>query len=393
MGNSQVSVSVSVLSVAVEVAVGVALFGGVGYCWFGVIRGAARRERALLKEHARATRAHYAAVEAGEDDPIFSPDAIEQSVAAVVALADGLWRNGTFGVLDGRPDGGLVRAWARSWQSFLGTGLEVTGKPSVDLLSVVNRHDEAEDGVVVRVRLRIHCKYPKVGTLGPHHTHLDERWTFGHSGRRWLLLSVSGDPLAGPKLRAPLIPTPSSDTDRLREESLAESANRQKMGDDVDLGTLVGRDDPPAFALLDLSVVDSRFESALIAAQLAHLIEVWEEAVNGSEEPLEELTSNQVKGTLLRPARGTRLIVRDAVLKSWEASKLHLSQRPPAIEVTLDVQAVRYVVRDNGTSVAGNRTDAHQMALTWALELTDSAQDPWRLTKSNNPAEGIPGWP
>jgi hypothetical protein len=258
---------------------------------------------------------------------------------------------------------------------------------------VVNRHDEEEDGVVVRVRLRIHCKYPKVGTLGPHHAHLDERWTFGHSGQRWVLLSVSGDPLSGPILTSPLIPTPSSDTERLREESLAESANRQKIGDGVDLSDLVSADDPPAFALLDLSVADSRFESALIAAQLAHLIEAWEEAVNGSEEPLGELASDQAKDALLRPARGTRLIVRDAVLKSWEASKLHLSQRPPVIEVTLDVQAVRYVVRDNGTSVAGNRTDAHQMALTWALELTDSAQDPWRLPTSSNPAESIPGWP
>jgi hypothetical protein len=96
---------VSVSSVAVEVAVGAALFGGVGYCWFGVIRGAARRERAVLKEHARATRAHYAAVEAGEDDPIFSPDAIEQTVAEVVALANDLWRTGTSGISTAAPMG------------------------------------------------------------------------------------------------------------------------------------------------------------------------------------------------------------------------------------------------------------------------------------------------
>ena len=32
------------------------------------------------------------------------------------------------------------------------------------------------------------------------------------------------------------------------------------------------------------------------------------------------------------------------------------------------------------------------MELTWVFELTDSAQGPWRLTMSNNPAKAIPGF-
>jgi hypothetical protein len=376
-----------------EVAVGVVLFGGLGAVWLSGLRGVARHERALLKEHARATRAHFAAVEAAEDDASFSPEAIEQSVAEIVALGNGLWHTGAFGTMDGHPDAGLVRAWARSWQSRLGTGLEAVGQPSIDLLRVVNRDDEEEDRVVVRVRQRIHCKYPRVGAIGPHHVHADERWTFGRSGGRWALLSIGGDPLAGPLLTASLIPTPSSDTERLREESLAELASAQKVGDDVALSELVSPDEPPAFALLDLSVVDSRFGTPLIAAELAHLLEAWEGAVTGSEGPFEELASDDARAALLRPSGGTRLIVRDAVLKSWEATRLDLSRDPPAIELTLDVEAVRYVVRDNGSHVAGNRTDARGMALTWVLELTLSTRAPWRLATSNNPAEAIAGWP
>jgi hypothetical protein len=207
------------------------------------------------------------------------------------------------------------------------------------------------------------------------------------------LLSIGGDPLAGPLLTASLIPTPSSDTERLREESLAELASAQKVGDDVALSELVSPDEPPAFALLDLSVVDSRFGTPLIAAELAHLLEAWEGAVTGSEGPFEELASDDARAALLRPSGGTRLIVRDAVLKSWEATRLDLSRDPPAIELTLDVEAVRYVVRDNGSHVAGNRTDARGMALTWVLELTLSTRAPWRLATSNNPAEAIAGWP
>jgi hypothetical protein len=375
-----------------EIAVTVIFVGGVGTCWIAAIRGAARHERAIRKEHTRTTRAYYAAIEAAEDDPSFSPDAIEQSVIDVVALANGLWRAGTFESMDERPDVGLVRAWARSWQSWLGDDLEASGKPSIDLLTVVNRDDEDEDRVVTRVRLRIHCKHPRVGALGPHHSHVDERWTFGHSGGRWVLLSVMGDPLAGPVLTAPLIPTPSSDTERLQEESLAELASAHKVDVDVALSDLVSADEPPAFALLDLSVVDSRFLPALIAADLAHILEAWEVAVTGSEAPLEELADARARAALLWPDPDTRLIVRDAVLKSWEPTRLDLSRHPPAIEVELDVEAVRYVVTGEGIAVAGNQTDARPMALMWTLELTDSHRAPWRLAVSNNPAEAIPGW-
>ena len=48
---------------------------------------------------------------------------------------------------------------------------------------------------------------------------------------------------------------------------------------------------PPAFALLDLSVVDSRFGPPLAAAELAHHLEAWQGAVVGSEAPREELAA------------------------------------------------------------------------------------------------------
>jgi hypothetical protein len=48
--------------------VGVVIFiGGPAAYWVVVVRSAARRERAELRERARAVRAHYAAIEAAED--------------------------------------------------------------------------------------------------------------------------------------------------------------------------------------------------------------------------------------------------------------------------------------------------------------------------------------
>ena len=86
-----------------EVAVAVVVVGGVASYWIVGMRDEARHERAILKEHARAKRAHFAAVEAAEINPSFSPDAIKQSVTQVVALADSFWRAGGRGALEGCP--------------------------------------------------------------------------------------------------------------------------------------------------------------------------------------------------------------------------------------------------------------------------------------------------
>ncbi len=92
------------------------------------------------------------------------------------------------------------------------------------------------------------------------------------------------------------------------------------MNDDVALSDLVGADEAPDFALLDLSAVDRRFLPALIAGHLARIVEAWELAGTGSHGPLENLASAQATKALLRSSEGTRLIVRDAVLKSCQRS-------------------------------------------------------------------------
>ena len=376
---------------AMGIAFVAVILGGIAASWIAAIRGGVRHERALLREHARANRAHYAAIEAAEDDPSFSPEAIENFVAQVVELADGLWRAGELRVLDGRPDADLIRAWAGSRRSRLGDGLK-PGKPSIDLLHVVNRENDEEDRVVIRVRLLVHCRHPRVGLFATRYMRLDERWTLGRNHGRWVLLSMGDDPLSGPVLTAPLIPTPSFDTERLREESLGELADAQKVGDDAALSELVGADERPDLALLDLSLLDGRFLPVLIGAKLAHLLEAWEGAVTGSEAPLEVLASADARDALLRPGPGAHLVMHDAVLTSWKATKLDLQRQPPAVEVTVDVEAVRYVETDDGNERTGNETDSHRMVLNWVLELTDSSLVPWRLATSNNPAEAIAGW-
>src|SRR3954469_9097145 len=110
-----------------ELAVGVGGAGGIAAYWFAFIGSAAGRERASRREQARARRAYLAAVEAAEDDPSFSPEAVVRSILQVLPLAGQVWRAANATPLDNRPDRDLVRSWARARQDWLGGALRLRG--------------------------------------------------------------------------------------------------------------------------------------------------------------------------------------------------------------------------------------------------------------------------
>lgn len=376
-----------------EFAGGVCLAACIPAYWLAGMAKEARRERAERKERVRARRAHLAAIEAAEDDdPAFAPDAVRRSIVQMVALADRVWRGRTSTALNGRPDGELINGWARARLAWLGAPLRVRGIPAIDLLRVVNRPGDGEDRVVARVRVKVHCGRSPLDVFARRNVDLDERWTLGHRDGSWMLLSADGDPLAGPVLNAPLIPTPAHDTDRLQEESLAELAVAQRVPTTIAPDELVDAEQPPALALLDLSVVDGRFSPQLIAAQLAHLVEAWEEAITGSQSPLQSLGSTDAVTALLRPSPGMRLLMRDSVLKSWQPTHLGLSDQPPTITVRIEIEAIRYLVSDDGLHRAGNDAEPRPIVMTWTMELSGPAKAPWQLAASSNPAEAVPGW-
>jgi hypothetical protein len=162
-----------------------------------------------------------------------------------------------------------------------------------------------------------------------------------------------------------------------------------KTASAVNPSELVPPEEAPSLALADLSVVDPRFNPALLGAALAHLLETWETAVTGSEDPLAERASPEARDALLRPGPDAQVFVRDAVLKSWEVIALHVDRKPPAVDVEVHIEAVRYLVRYETAIRAGNATDVLPAKLTWTLELTDSTEVPWRLVGSSDASTGI----
>jgi hypothetical protein len=245
----------------------------------------------------------------------------------------------------------------------------------------------------VRVRGRVHQHHAST-PLGPHTVRFDERWTLGRHGEGWDLLEFDADPLASELLRAQVIPAEWADEERLGERSLAELAH-----DDDHPGFRVSElaDDgaPPYRQLLDLSVVDGRFLPLFVQSMLHHLIDAWEQATIANGEALSMRVSPEAYDQLLHPRGGNvpaRLVLRDATLRSWRPTGVEVRPDPARIVVFLRVSAVRYLINTaDGSHLAGSAEYQHEIRLHWTLELTESAEIPWRLIISTNPAADLPG--
>jgi hypothetical protein len=360
---------------------------GVASAW--VIAGIdeERRARLRLLARRRARRARGAALEAALHDPAFAPENVRRSIGTILELAGVAWRSPDGAALDDRRDGPLIRAWAQSREAWLGTGLRVIGVPAIDLLRVVNREDEVEDRIVARVRFRVHRDHPAAPEppLSPHRLHLDERWTLCRDGERWLLVSVAGDPLAGPVLSAPLIPSPAYDTQRLEEASLSELAGEPPVGI-ANPGELYDHDAPAPLALLDLSLSDGRFSPLLIAAGLSRIVEAWETASDGSEEPLTRVASKAAIRALLNDSDGDdRRFIRDATLEHWQVVAVDAARQPPAVTVSVVIKAASWT--ENHPFLGSDR-QRRELAHAWALELHETRQHAWywRLATSSTAA-------
>lgn len=376
-------------------AVFVAVFGGL---WAAAGWRYARRKQVEHRARQRARRAELAAWAAAEDDPAFAPDRLREVVAHVFDAARAIWDDGSTAVADRRPDAAVVTQWARE-KARLGSGLRLEAPAELAVLRVVNRHGEDEDRVVVRMRARLHRDRPKPQFRGdlshlevPTTVKLDERWTLGRESERWFLLDVEGDPLAAPVLAAPLITGPTDDDTRLLESSLLELAREDSEGPSKP-GELVGESRSPLSALMDLSLVDGRFAPALLEASLARLIETWEEASRGSEQPLLELASPAAVRTLLHPTEEAfqpRLLIRDASLVRWQLTQFDPAADPPQLIVDLTVEATRFVIDERtGGRIAGSQTARNHMRPAWTLELRDDGPSQWRLIASTHPVEGL----
>lgn len=369
--------------------VAIAVVGSMLYTGAQSARYRARRE-------ARVRRVELAAAEASEDDAAFAPDAVRARAATLFREIQVAWdrRDRTrLGALVG-PD--LLVEWRRRLDDFERRGwhnrVGVAAGPTVEYVGLVNREDDRDDRVVVRVQATLRdWVQDRAGRRIVHNDSesdtrgVAEYWTLGKRGGDWVLLSIEQRAEGDHQLDEGLVATPWADTERLHDAALVEGAAADRLPAGVTTAEVasVGYEDDARAAALDLSLVEGRFAPAVLEVAVRRAIAAWAEAVDGSDEDLAALASPDALRDLLHPgdpSGQTRLVVRGPRLGEVTIVDLDSDVEPPRMTLAFSAEGRRYVEdRDTTTVVSGNPSASTRFSERWTFALDGPDANPWRI--------------
>lgn len=353
----------------------------------------ARQYRRKVRE--RDARVRTAAAEAATDDDYFAPEAVETWAQAVFAEAQAAWdardRQRLAQVVG--PD--LMVEWTRRLDDFERKGwhnrVAVRGRPAIAYVGLVNRDDDSEDRVVVRIEAQLTSFV--VDRQGSKITRKDsssenialtEYWTLARGGSGWMVVSIEAQAEGDHHLDGEIVASPWSDG-RIADETLAELASADAVPEGfttADLAVLDFDGDARAQAN-DLSLADARFAPDLLEAAARRAVEAWAEAVDGEDAPLERAATPAAVAQLLYggdASRHTRLVVRGPRVSRIAIERVDVSTQPATMTVAVEVFGRRYVEdRDTAAVLSGGKDRPQRFSERWLLALDGPPEAPWRL--------------
>jgi predicted lipid-binding transport protein (Tim44 family) len=360
----------------------------------GALNPFARRRRRRREE-----RVELAAREAAEDDREFAPEVVHAEAEQLFRAVQEAWSDDDRDGIAHLAGPELAHEWHRRLVDFArhGWSNEVTieGPVEVDYVGLARRSSEQDDHVVVWISARLRDvvidqrgrKIARNESLGDV-SRISEYWTLGKRDGHWIVVSIEQEREGRHQLSEPIIATPWSDTDRLREQSLAEQAAAEKPAE----GFTVADVATPEFAgsarsaALDLSLVDGRFAPDLLAAEVKRAVAAWAGAVDGDRTELAELTSPLALRELLHPGdpgEQTRLVVRGPRVRELQILALDAQKSPAEMTVELEVHGCRYIEnRDTTAVLSGSPSTPRVFREHWRLTLDGDDAHPWRIVSA-----------
>jgi predicted lipid-binding transport protein (Tim44 family) len=371
-------------------------FGGFAVFLIYLTIHAARYRR---KVRERDARVRTASAEAAEDDAYFGADYLVPYARSLFLEAQSAWDERDRERLAKVVGEDLMVEWSRRLDDFDAKGwhnrVEVLEEPEIQYVGLVNREDDEEDRVVVRVSARLRAyvidrhgrRIMRKGEKGDQVT-LTEYWTLTRRGDAWIVASIEQRAEGDHHLEGEIIASPWADTQRLGDESLTELAVADGLPAGFttsDLAELEFSGDAQARAI-DLSLADARFMPALLEAAARRAVAAWVEAVDGSDHALLAVASPEAVQALLYggdASRRTRLVVRGARVRRIRIASLQVEREPATMTIVVELGGRRYVEdRDTAAVLSGSKDSATTFTETWTLALDGPEDAPWRLVST-----------
>jgi predicted lipid-binding transport protein (Tim44 family) len=357
--------------------------------------------RAVRRRRKRVERTVLASADAAEDDAWFAADAVQRDATTLFCDIQKSWDARDRDRLAGLVGPDLMVEWKRRLDHFDAihwhNRVEVREGPEVEYVGIVNREDDTQDRVCVRLSGKL---FDVVETDGGQRikrtgetadvTAFSEFWTLARRDGHWIVVSIEQEDEGKHNLEEPLVPTPWSDEQQLHDEAVVEQAAAGAASADVASLFSVEFADDARKAALDLSLVDDRYSPDVLEVATRRALAAWAEAVDGDDAALEAIAEPEAVRELLYgddASRKTRLVVRGPRLEEVRILELDSHSSPPSFTVEARVRGRRWVEdRDTVAVVSGDPDSETTFSRRWRLVLSDSSGSPWRLGLSQRVA-------
>ncbi|WP_081973599.1 Tim44 domain-containing protein [Kitasatospora phosalacinea] len=337
----------------------------------------AHRADAQARERAVQVGARVDAI--ADTDATFDRAALESRAVWLYETAQRAWSRNDQAVLQEILSPVLYGKWADELNDYASRGevnvVEILSGPVVELVDVANRAGEVNDTVTFRITATLNdyvrSSYGADAARKDGSTRPVEYWTLRKNrAGEWIVSSVE-QAAEGAHHLTDAIETDGWDQKEVAREAVLEVAGKTAVrgaGDLLSLTNVSWSTDADA-AAGDLSVLDGRFDRAVLEVAVERFLEEW------------VMNDGSLDFTAVRTA--DRTVMRDAVVRSVTVRSL-ASREPVVFRVAAEAEGVYYEVDRRSEQVL--RGDAHgrrPITLVFDLRMDDASTDAWSVVAAH----------
>ncbi|MFF4340927.1 Tim44-like domain-containing protein [Kitasatospora sp. NPDC001540] len=338
---------------------------------------AAHRSDAQARERAARIGARVDAL--AETDPTFDRAALESRAVWLYETAQRAWSRNDQATLRQILSPVLYGKWAEELNDYASRGevnvVEILSGPVVELVDLANRAGEVNDTVTFRITATLN-DYVR-GSYGDEAARKDgstrpvEYWTLRkNQAGEWIVSSVE-QAAEGAHHLTNAIETDGWDQKEVAREAVLEVAGKTAVrgaGDLLALTNISWSTDADT-AAGDLSVLDGRFDRAVLEVAVERFLEEW------------VMNDGSLDFTSVRTA--DRTVMRDALVKSVTVRSL-VSREPVVFRVAAAAEGFYYEVdRRSEQVLRGDARERRPITLVFDLRLDDGSSEAWSVVAAH----------
>ncbi|WP_254897577.1 TIM44-like domain-containing protein [Kitasatospora sp. NA04385] len=314
-----------------------------------------------------------------ETDPSFERTALEQRAVWLYTTAQQAWTRNDHATLQRIMSPVLYGKWADGLRDYESRGevnvVEILSGPTVELVDLANRAGETNDTVTFRITATLNDyvrrSHGADATRKDGSTRPVEYWTLRKDrAGEWIVSSVE-QAAEGAHHLTNAIETDGWDQKEVAREAVLEVAGRTAVKgahDILSLTNISWSTDADA-AVGDLSVLDGRFDRAVLEVAVERFLEEW------------VMNDGSLDFTSVRTV--DRTVMRDALVRSVTVRSL-VSREPIVFRVAVDAEGVYYEVdRRTEQVLRGDARERRPITFAFDLRLDDTSTGTWTVVAAD----------